>query len=426
MRNHRAPSFSLFLNDHRLTQFTMMTAKLFWLLCFSFIVRETAAAPRLLVVSATSLLLPPTIRLGMGGEKDLQKDCEAVSSAGFVWAGEASQGYQVATTLFQALAKEDHSFRKTTVWFPAFTETSVLEGLVQVINDNTDRLGGVSARAEAWPKTPCHSIELSWSKSPSLSSCLLVDSGSPLSASVDAAAVSATEAWVDNTLCRLNLCPYTASLTRAAVGLESANVGVGPIVVRRTSVSSTFVAAAALLAATFWEGVSEIATTPEEEVATSLLIAPAIYDEHFVEFVSTCDNLVEASIQVVQADAIVGRAWFHPRYCEDAVGSDMSQIILAGHALPASMVKGFVDKSIKASSITTIAKEKEPSFEMVVRANNAVRWTPHATINLLRRSQLTAAKQVERAGPNMKPNAIYARNVMKIIADEEGDAHLLF
>jgi 16S rRNA C967 or C1407 C5-methylase (RsmB/RsmF family) len=72
------------------------------------------------------------------------------------------------------------------------------------------------------------------------------------------------------------------------------------------------------------------------------------------------------------------------------------------------MVKGFVEK-YNADCV--------PDEAVIAHANDAVRWTPHATINLLRRSQLSAAKKLEAAAPNSKPNAIYARNVLRIIED---------
>jgi hypothetical protein len=74
------------------------------------------------------------------------------------------------------------------------------------------------------------------------------------------------------------------------------------------------------------------------------------------------------------------------------------------------MVEGFVNQYTNDS-------HKQPNQDTIARANDAVRWTPHATINLLRRSQLTAAKQVEAASSNKKPNAVYARNVLRIIDD---------
>lgn len=84
--------------------------------------------------------------------------------------------------------------------------------------------------------------------------------------------------------------------------------------------------------------------------------------------------------------------------------------VLAGHALPSSMVQDFVDQYYDGDDAFCSRKS-------LARANDAVRWTPHTTINLLRRSQLTAAKKVEAASANKKPNAVYARNVRHIIHD---------
>ncbi|KAI2492208.1 hypothetical protein MHU86_22365 [Fragilaria crotonensis] len=340
-----------------------------FILLFSIIV-PTAAVPWIAALSTQSLLLPPVVRLGFaGGAQALQKDCEARSLDGCIW------------------------------------DTDVLGGLVRVVNNNADRLGGVKSEVLAWPKAPCNGIQLFWPSAP-LRNELTTEKPAESS---NEAAVSATKTWVDDTLCRLSLCPYTASLSRAAVGLESANVKVGPIVIL-PPLYRPDASAASLLAAAFWEGVTDIATTPEETVATLLLIAPSDYDADFHEFAATCDDLIEVTVQVVKADQIVGRAWFHPSYSTVNVGHDK---IIAGHALPASMVQGFIADNMSGSLA------EHPSLQLVEKANDAVRWTPHATINLLRRSQLNAAKQVEAASSNKKPNAVYARNVMKILADKK-------
>lgn len=369
---------------------------------FSIIV-PTAAVPWIAALSTQSLLLPPVVRLGFaGGAQALQKDCEARSLDGCIWGNDVTEGYQVARVLFQTLAAGRNCL---SIWFPRFSDTDVLGGLVRVVNNNADRLGGVKSEVLAWPKAPCNGIQLFWPSAP-LRNELTTEKPAESS---NEAAVSATKTWVDDTLCRLSLCPYTASLSRAAVGLESANVKVGPIVIL-PPLYRPDASAASLLAAAFWEGVTDIATTPEETVATLLLIAPSDYDADFHEFAATCDDLIEVTVQVVKADQIVGRAWFHPSYSTVNVGHDK---IIAGHALPASMVQGFIADNMSGSLA------EHPSLQLVEKANDAVRWTPHATINLLRRSQLNAAKQVEAASSNKKPNAVYARNVMKILADKK-------
>ena len=293
----------------------------------------------------------------------------------------------------------------SSIWFPRFSDIEVLEGLARVVNNNADRLGGVKSEVLAWPKAPCNGIQLLWPPA-----SLRNESTTEKSAeSSNEAAVSATKAWVDDTLCRLSLCPYTVSISRAAVGLESANVKVGPIVILPPFYCPD-ASVASLLTAAFWGGVTDIATTSEEAVSTLLLIAPSIYDADFPEFAATCDDLIEGTVQAVKADKIVGRAWFHPNYSTASVGHDK---IIAGHALPASMVQGFIADNMGGRFA------EHPSLQLVEKANDAVRWTPHATINLLRRSQLIAAKQVEAASSNKKPNAVYARNVMKILADQK-------
>jgi hypothetical protein len=325
--------------------------------------------------------------------RGLEKDCEAASK-GFrsVFHPNDRQGYQVFTAVFRNILNRVDSF----LWFPAFSETSALEGLVAVVNRNSDRLGGLEAQFKAWPLVPCPVVRISWS-SEVPRDCVWAFDSYP-------SAVSDTQKWVEGTLCRLKLCPYTAGLSRAAVGLEAVNIPKGSIAIRQCT--KVNVSAASVLAGMFWEGVSELATLSQQQVATLLLIAPAVYDKNFEEFVSTCDDLIEPSVQATKADQIVGRAWFHPLYDTKVVGHSS---ILPGHALPSNMVEGFVQEQVIA--------DKKPNTEDIARANNAVRRTPHATINLLRRSQLKAAKQVEAVSSGSKPNSIYVRNVLRILAD---------
>ena len=164
---------------------------------------------------------------------------------------------------------------------------------------------------------------------------------------------------------------------------------------------------AILLARAFWHGVTELAETTQAKVATLLIVAPPIYDSQFLEFSVVFDNLLEPLIQATGAEAIVGRAIFHPHYDSEQIGHTS---VLPGHALPATMVEGFLNKYVKNDA-------EKPDRASIAKANDAVRWTPHATINLLRRSQLNAAKDSEAAdvSANKKPNWIYARNVLRIL-----------
>ena len=223
-------------------------------------------------------------------------------------------------------------------------------------------------------------------------------------------------------------------MQRAAVGLESVGVKEGPIVVRHactdiratTSVHPSYTAAA-LIANAFWKGVSEVANKSEEDVATFLIVGPSWYDSEFVEFAKTFDDLIEPSVQATQSQTIVGRAIFHSCYESALIGHTE---LLPGHALPARMVAGFVDKYLTEDDERANSKPEcqphptpnqrnRPDLESIEKANDAVRFTPHATLNLLRRSQLTASKIAEAESAKSRPNWIYARNVLRILKDDK-------
>ena len=242
-------------------------------------------------------------------------------------------------------------------------------------------------------------------------------------------------------LCGLGLCPYTSSLQKASVGLGSARVAKGPIVIRHSALlvkdddRSINTTATATLAHAFWQGVQELATLPEDEVGILFLLASSGYNDNFVEFAAIFDDLLEPSIQAPGSETIVGRPLFYPTYDSKIFGH---QQLLPGHALPAKMVDEFFDQ------YSSTMEDTKPDLVSIANANDAVRWTPHVTINLLRRSQaiapqylpwrcgfphplischhyrllqwkLTAAKEVEAASPTKKPNKIYARHVLRIL-----------
>jgi hypothetical protein len=352
------------------------------------------------------LMMPPSARWSLGQQDGLQKDCWQATEPdiAFSWENELDQcDYRLATRIFDILATGE----TTTLWLPRLNQAKSLDPLVRVLNKNAELLGGMQATTSAWPKTPATRIQISFQmettsseeRSPS-------ENDAPY---ITAAAIQSTEKWVENKLCKMKLCPFTFSLKRAAVGLDVMGVQEGPIVIRYSGdddTSSTMtIPPAILLARAVWHGVTELAETPESKVATLLIVAPPLYDSKFLEFSAVFDSLLEPSIQATVAEAIVGRAIFHPHYNSEQIGHTT---ILPGHALPAKMVEGFMNKYVQDNA-------EKLDLASIARANDAVRWTPHATINLLRRSQLTAAKQAEATSANKKPNWIYARNVLQIL-----------
>ena len=349
------------------------------------------------------LTLPPAVRLKLGQGEALRRDCETVSLGSCLWEADIKEGYELANCVFSAISRgHEEETKRQIIWLPNVDSLHVLESLISVISENSEILGGVQAKSSSWPQVPTTQLELVWKDR-------IQENEPTASAEQIKIAVSETKGWIVNTLCRLKLCPHTSSLQRGAVGLELANVKEGPVIVHHAQsismISST--CRAATTAAAFWENVSMMAKTDEKEVSTILLVAPASYDNNFLAFASLCDKLIEPSVKATGADSIVGRAWFHPNYEAAAIGHKM---ILPGHALPSTMVSGFIYKLGLDPQLTLIPSD-------IALANDAVRRTPHATINLLRRSQLNAAKQLEAQMANKRPNSVYAKNVIRILAD---------
>jgi hypothetical protein len=174
------------------------------------------------------------------------------------------------------------------------------------------------------------------------------------------------------------------------------------------------VSKASELVANFWSEVVILMNSTQEEWATSLLVFPE-YDLLFEEFIDVCDSIIEPTVIATQSTAFIGRAWFHPLYDADTIGhSD----VIAGHAVPHKMVEGFM-KSLSTSSSNSsgvIDGKDVLEYDELVRTNNKVRHTPHATINILRRNQLLAAAEYEKGLGKKKPkaNSVYVHNAVRL------------
>jgi hypothetical protein len=330
-------------------------------------------------VSTCLLMMPPSARLAIGQANSLKNDCQKQSTDNFYWEPELDEcDYRLATRIFELIAGGEAA----SLWLPKLDQEHKLEPLMQVLNENSDRLGGLQVATSSWPKSPATRLDLSWRSE----STELLDNGKKDTDETKMQmSIQGTEKWVEGILCGLSLCPYTYSMQRAAVGLETVGVAEGPIVVRHSGkTQNTARSPAAVLALAFWLGVQELAQTSEEKTSTLLIVAPFFYDDQFLEFAETFDKLLEPSVQATGAEAIVGRALFHPTYDSDLIGHDQ---VLPGHALPAKMVEGFLDRYLAEDEST--GNKKKPDLASIAKANDAVRWTPHATINLLRRSQVS-------------------------------------
>jgi hypothetical protein len=293
-----------------------------------------------------------------------------------------------------------------------------LQAIAKVLQSDRCKLllGLESVSAELYPDSPSPYLQLTFSdlqyhegRQPDEALLQLQPS--------ETVATSNTENWVDNFLGKYNICPYTSSVKKAAVGLSSVQVPVGNIhiVVGSTNLPDTSkirqidydILRSATLVSTFWSETQTLLQSSETEWATSLVVFPE-YDDDFDFFIEVCDNIVQPMIEATSSTDFIGRAWFHPKYDADQVGHTS---VIAGHAVPHKLVQEFVQ------TINGLESAKSITMGALGEANNKVRMTPHATINILRRSQLNAAAQYEKGlgSKRPKPNSIYVRNTLKLI-----------
>mmetsp|Transcript_14274 Transcript_14274/g.34485 ORF Transcript_14274/g.34485 Transcript_14274/m.34485 type:complete len:457 (+) Transcript_14274:114-1484(+) len=341
----------------------------------------------------------------------------------FRWEPHLRESYEVADVTFQEIARvlrDSHACEEKInnngskssshmlfLSFPSMSRPEDLVRLSDVLNSDKCKqlLGLKDAFAELYPSSPAPYLRIT------LSACNIDGEAiSEKTASSGDIAISATKDWVNSFLGKYRLCPYTSSVSRAAVGLSSVGVPVGEVHLQLGGTNREMIdkrsynrLMAADLASAFWSEVVFLIQSSQEEFATSLVVFPE-YDSEFESFVEICDSIVEPTVVATKSTDIIGRAWFHPQYDADAVGHSE---VIAGHAVPHNMVDGFM-KSLDDASLLR--------YDALVAANNRVRRTPHATINILRRSQLTAAGEYEKGLGKKRPkaNSIYVRNAVRL------------
>mmetsp|Transcript_15568 Transcript_15568/g.23446 ORF Transcript_15568/g.23446 Transcript_15568/m.23446 type:complete len:363 (-) Transcript_15568:23-1111(-) len=250
----------------------------------------------------------------------------------------------------------------------------------------------VSLEGASWPYVPAPRVAISSDQN---------KHQLQMNAEIDGAQ-EATYAWVDDVLGAKQLCPYTESRMRAAIGLLSEGVKPGPVRVRVATNATDLVAIV-------FEEAANLETQPETQVATVLVCAPSL-DESPLFFYAICDNIIETTISVLGATSIVGRAWFHPNYTTSHVYNNKNSFLRPGHALPPAQIAQYMQRYYPDANL---------DIETISSANDKVRHTPHATVNLLRRSQLLAAQRLEARAPKAKPNLIYARNVFRLLEQQD-------
>jgi len=352
----------------------------------------------------------PKLILSKDGARELrdrtQAYCEGTDSV-FHWCPDAEEGYQVASEVFERILSHQPNERSLVVSFPSANQGHLSKLADVISSDKCKELLGLSeVHVDLYPRAPAPLVRIQLRAGPGGGEMTRQQSKSW---SRDKAR-EATEDWVNNFLGRQRICPYTSSVTRAATGLSSVNVPVGHVRVRvdGEGLSSEVTRNARKLVSTFWSEVTFLLESPQEEYATSLVVFPG-YDDDFEKFVELCDDVVEQTVAATDSTDFIGRAWFHPRYETDVVGH---ADVTAGHAIPHRQVEQFMSRLVESGDMV----ESPLEYDVLARANDIVRRTPHATINILRRVQLNAAGEYEKGLGDKRPkaNSIYVRNAVRV------------
>lgn len=354
------------------------------------------------------------------------KDISAEANNSLIcWEPYLRESYEVAEAIFLEIAQVtrhrqeiDHqstvpSIQQLFLSFPSMKRPENLVHISKVLqSDICKRLLGLEdASAELFPSSPAPYIRIKFNALTAYKDETQHDQRVPRP--TDSATADTTD-WVNNFLGKYRLCPYTYSVSRAAVGLSSVGVPIGGVHVRAECTNSKYIydatsyniSKASELVAIFWsEVVTLMNNSTQEEWATSLLVFPE-YDLEFDTFIEVCDGIIEPTVVATQSTDFIGRAWFHPLYDADAIGHSE---VIAGHAVPHKMVEGFMESLLSGHDVVL-------EYDELARANNKVRQTPHATINILRRNQLLAAAEYEKGLGTKKPkaNSVYVYNTLRL------------
>jgi len=334
------------------------------------------------------------------------------------WYPNLEEGYDIAAIIFQevervVVSQDDNDKQQSIILsFPSMKRQDDLEKLAQVLKSDKckELLCIENAFAELYPSSPSPYLHITFCTNVNAKSEVVYYEEVPNAEVREDISISATKDWVNNFLGKFRLCPYTSSVSRAAVGLSSVGVPVGGIHVVKANSSDlnndrVKSQRAAKLVSAFWSEVVTLMQSSQDEWATSLVISPE-YDTDFESFANVCDSIIEPTVVETQSTEFIGRAWFHPLYNADLVGHSE---VIAGHSVPHKMVQGFMQ---------LLAKDDESilEYDEIAKANDRVRQTPHATVNILRRSQLNAAAEYEKnlGYKRPKPNSIYVRNTRRL------------
>jgi hypothetical protein len=261
-----------------------------------------------------------------------------------------------------------------------------------------------------------------------------------------------TKAWVQRILVDQTICPFTKSITYSGQGLSDVNVPVGKIAYHTSSSTPhihdttlsyvNVIVAICQLQSDVWIAIHEMllagpvySMKHKLNGVSSILLAAPGWDTHFEMYCSIIFPLLENTVQILELTEQIGIVCFHPQY-QTPDGRSFPGFGHM-HSVPRlyqwlSEYKPYLNvqmaitnstPDLTASNIicnrptslddndatTTTNDETNIILTAIATAGGAwQRRTPHATINILRADQLTAAES-KRSTPTL-----YATNILRL------------
>ena len=206
-----------------------------------------------------------------------------------------------------------------------------------------------------------------------------------------------SRSWVDRTLApgELSFCPYTASRSLAASGLEALGVTAAPIAYSVSDAGSI-----PALLCDFWRTLEEQMLLPGESGTSSILLMAPTWDGRWEEWSETVFPTLEATLVAAGLSRKLGIVCFHPCYSTpDATYLAKHRF---GHMHSTERLRRWLDDVDAPLS-------RRVSDEELHWAGSYQRRSPHATINVL------WARQLEVAETRRDSPSLYTRNLRRAL-----------
>jgi len=206
-----------------------------------------------------------------------------------------------------------------------------------------------------------------------------------------------TRQWMRRTLAPgdLNLCPFTASDSLAAVKLTSIGISPAPVAHHISSATNEL-----QLMSDFWLAAYEM-LHQGEAVTSSIVLSASAWDDKWEDWYSVIFPLLEESLLSAGLARSLGVVCFHPRY-EIPLPTWLARHRFGHMHSLATLRRWLHTHEPKLSAETT--------EERLAWAGAYMRRSPHAMINVL------WSKQLEAAETKRSSSKLYATNLARCLA----------